>query len=293
MPSPDGSRVVYRTDRETNSVAELFSEPLQDMDIDSDGIENVVDGQFNGGFTDESQTHSDNFTDLHLGGTSFGTIVDRDGLDIAVADVATPAGLTVMANGGSGTATVNACGSAADISLTSGDDVVTTCGSLMIEVVFGPIELGLGSSTVTVPTNGIAMVEDLGGGIFELTNLSESVVFLVNEGGTTTSLTPNNSRTVNDSDGDRVLNSVDFCPGTAIPESVPTNFRRKNCYALTGQGVPDITTFQNTNKTVITTADTGGCSCEQIIAELGLGTGQRRFGCTKSAMLEWIDQVSP
>ncbi len=38
---------------------------------------------------------------------------------------------------------------------------------------------------------------------------------------------------------------------------------------------------------VFTTVDTGGCSCEQIIDELGLGSGQSKFGCSLGAMYVW------
>jgi len=93
-----------------------------------------------------------------------------------------------------------------------------------------------------------------------------------------------------DDDGDGVINSDDQCAMTAIPEEgVPTEFLRNNRYALTG--TPDNMTFQSTNKTVFTTADTGGCSCEQIIAELDLGSSQTKFGCSKSVMLQWINQL--
>ena len=91
-----------------------------------------------------------------------------------------------------------------------------------------------------------------------------------------------------DSDGDGITNDLDICHGTAIPEAVPASFLRKNRYALTGQ--PNATTFEGKNKTVFTTADTGGCSCEQIIAAMGLGGGHTEFGCSKSVMLQWTGQ---
>ena len=93
-----------------------------------------------------------------------------------------------------------------------------------------------------------------------------------------------------DTDGDGVSDGADLCPATVIPEAVPTKFLRKNRYALTTQ---NSMTFESTNKTVFTTVDTGGCSCQQIIARLGLGRGQTAFGCSKSVMLEQIDQVGP
>ena len=34
--------------------------------------------------------------------------------------------------------------------------------------------------------------------------------------------------------------------------------------------------------------DTAGCSCEQIIEMTGLGNGHTKFGCSNSAMMDWI-----
>jgi hypothetical protein len=37
-----------------------------------------------------------------------------------------------------------------------------------------------------------------------------------------------------------------------------------------------------------TIEDTAGCSCEQIIAELDLGAGHSKLGCSISAMDDWV-----
>jgi hypothetical protein len=42
-----------------------------------------------------------------------------------------------------------------------------------------------------------------------------------------------------------------------------------------------------------TLAETGGCSCEQIVDALGLGDGHRKHGCSISAMDEWIATLDP
>ncbi len=39
-------------------------------------------------------------------------------------------------------------------------------------------------------------------------------------------------------------------------------------------------------------AQTGGCSCEQIILNLGLGNGHRKHGCSINAMDLWVSIVS-
>ena len=93
-----------------------------------------------------------------------------------------------------------------------------------------------------------------------------------------------------DGDDDGVLDVVDICPGTSIPESVPTSGSLgNNRWALTDgdldfdQGPP-----QSGSKFSFTTEDTGGCSCDQIIDALGLGRSHSRDGCSTSAMLRWV-----
>ncbi len=93
-----------------------------------------------------------------------------------------------------------------------------------------------------------------------------------------------------DSDGDGVADAADVCPGTAIPEAVPTRHLGFFRYAL----VDGDTTFDSRapwwwphQLPTFTTEDTAGCSCEQIIDELHLGNGQRKFGCGLPVMLFW------
>ena len=97
-----------------------------------------------------------------------------------------------------------------------------------------------------------------------------------------------------DVDGDGVVDGADACPATVIPESVPTAELKRNRYALTGMRDHDnVLTFESRNKTVFDTQDTAGCSCSQIIDGLGLGVGHVRYGCSKSAMKQWIYQLNP
>jgi YVTN family beta-propeller protein len=97
-----------------------------------------------------------------------------------------------------------------------------------------------------------------------------------------------------DTDNDGVADDfdgiVDVCVDTEIPEeTVPTVTLKKNRYALKDNSP----VFEGSNKTVFTTTDTGGCSCEQIIEALNLGEGHVMFGCSKSAMDEWVEYVNP
>lgn len=100
-----------------------------------------------------------------------------------------------------------------------------------------------------------------------------------------------------DSDGDGVLDDLDVCSGTVISEAVPTQRLGVNRFALTdADGIFDTTPPPGNGEgpdLSFTIDDTAGCSCEQIIAALGLGAGHRKFGCSISAMEAWISLVNP
>jgi hypothetical protein len=99
----------------------------------------------------------------------------------------------------------------------------------------------------------------------------------------------------NDADLDGVANDVDMCPGTSIPESVPTQRLGTNRWALVdGDGVFDTSPPAGRGRgpdLSFTIEDTAGCSCEQIIDELRLGKGHEKFGCTSGALEDWISAL--
>jgi hypothetical protein len=99
----------------------------------------------------------------------------------------------------------------------------------------------------------------------------------------------------NDGDADGVSDDVDLCLGTAIPELVPQQGNLgNNRWALTDEEDPlvfDQGPPQSGSNFNFTTGDTGGCSCEQIIEELGLGKGHAKKGCSTGSILDWIDTV--
>ena len=110
---------------------------------------------------------------------------------------------------------------------------------------------------------------------------------------------------VTDGDGDGVLDDLDVCPGTVIPEGVPTVRLGVNRFALVDDdGVFDtrspgprsiVSAYSNRPGpgASFTIEDTAGCSCEQIIEAQDLGAGHVKFGCSIGAMREWIDLVNP
>ena len=97
-----------------------------------------------------------------------------------------------------------------------------------------------------------------------------------------------------DADGDGILDPDDLCADTTIPESVPEVSLGVNRWALiNGDGIFDTTLPAGAGPGFeFDLQDTAGCSCEQIIDELGLGHGHQRFGCSNSAMMEWASYAT-
>ena len=104
-----------------------------------------------------------------------------------------------------------------------------------------------------------------------------------------------------DQDEDGVPDSEDLCPDTVIPEFVPTQELKANRWALADDNREFDTGISKSKgkgqdkkpARSFTTADTKGCSCDQIIGVLGLGGGHEKFGCNTDAMDQFIDLVNP
>ncbi|MGQ7848734.1 thrombospondin type 3 repeat-containing protein [Granulosicoccus sp. 3-233] len=92
-----------------------------------------------------------------------------------------------------------------------------------------------------------------------------------------------------DIDGDALNNELDLCPTTLIPDAAPTRTLRTNRFALTqpGDGSAPVP-FTSTSRRQFTTADTGGCSCADILAQPGFASSQQQtYGCTATTLLRW------
>jgi hypothetical protein len=158
-------------------------------DRDGDGIEDPVDGQILfPAFVDQSGIFSSSFTDQHLaGGTSFGSIVDRGGLVVRVANLPNPSGVLITAVGETGSARVSSCLIGPLLSLTGGDSAEVTCSSLVVQVLAGPIQILFPKGVVaTVPAGATATVSELAGGRFEIENSPTSTGPIVVESGDVT-----------------------------------------------------------------------------------------------------------
>ena len=154
----------------------------QFTDSDGDGIEDLIDGQWDGSsFTDESQIISASSTDEYLGGTSYLHIDDPSDLVITVRDSPDPLGFLVGATGGgSGTADINACGTI--VQLTDGDFVTITCGSIQLDVHSGSVQIVLANDvTLTVPSQAVAVAEQIGPNQYQVQNLNASMASVVDQ----------------------------------------------------------------------------------------------------------------
>jgi len=97
----------------------------------------------------------------------------------------------------------------------------------------------------------------------------------------------------NDIDDDGICGDIDICPGTVLPESVPTHGLGTNRFANTDTDIEFETTAPSGEgpQKSFSMEDTQGCSCEQIIDILALGKGHTKFGCSISAMEDFISSL--
>ena len=132
-----------------------------DSDRDGDGIANILDGFLDAGvFVDESDVASDSFSDIPLGGVSFGTIASRANLNIVVEDAADPTeGVLVSAISGNGIATIDSCNNPnkkeTTPKLKQGSVVTITCGSLRLKSIFNTAELLLDDDALVAVSPGV------------------------------------------------------------------------------------------------------------------------------------------
>ena len=160
-------------------------------DDDEDGIQNELDGQFSSSFVDESAGYSSSFSDQNLGGETFGSITDRSGLDVTVTDAFDSRdGLLLRAKGtGGGTATLSVCNTG--VSLTDGDVATVTCGSLLVDVLVGPVQVPLTDEMVaTVPSGASPTIKEVSSGSFEVKNTDGAVAVDIQLGTNITATVP-------------------------------------------------------------------------------------------------------
>ena len=100
-----------------------------------------------------------------------------------------------------------------------------------------------------------------------------------------------------DSDSDGVPDNRDVCPGTMIPETTTAGFLFFRRLALFNEDLvfdDQLTLFFGEDRvpyTNPTTEDTAGCSCNQILDEVGAAPTEREFGCTQGTIRRWIREL--
>jgi hypothetical protein len=186
-----------------------------DGDFDGDGIQDAVDGRRDGtAFWNQSLVKSGAFDDGHLGGMAHGSI----GPPTTFTVVDHAVGVRVTNTSGSSSLTTFMCGQQSYLTLSPGDDAIVNCGSVIVEVLIGPVTEKFGTITATLPTGTTSTVADVGSGNYEVTNSALSAA-AINVGGL--SVAPGETVVVFDTDGDSTIDQLDPCPSYASFWPVP------------------------------------------------------------------------
>lgn len=131
-----------------------------DPDRDSDGIVNEVDGTFDGSaFIDQSGMASNDFTDEHRGGSSFGRLLGSNGVDWLVEDGPDASVGLLISSTAQGR--LRACGDNKLITWPGGAAAELTCGSTSVRTLLGLIEVSVDEQIiVSVPQGADARIVD-------------------------------------------------------------------------------------------------------------------------------------
>ena len=143
-------------------------------DADSDGIPDALD-------LDPGRA-SDDFAD---GLGTFGTMLDRAGLTIAVSELPDPRGVRIAVGPGTGQAQVRVCDIATAF-LDPGEEITIACGSVTATVVRGPVDFDLDNgSSVTTPQGTTATADQQPDGSYTIRNDGPGQISVQTNGATT------------------------------------------------------------------------------------------------------------
>lgn len=203
-------QVLIQSWHEPSGVADII------YDRDNDRIWDTIDGAFeNGALVDERLVKSRRFTDQHLGGVTYGSVVESAGLDVNVADLTAPGlGVLITVSGlGTNNATISLCGTR--LYLTNGDVFVGTCGSTEVTVHSGPVEIELNKDlTAAVPTAGAAKVTVVARDVVNLENIDDDQPLVISSKDGVIELTAGSAVVVQ--------------AGAGLPSPTPTPFGTPN-----------------------------------------------------------------
>jgi len=198
--------------------------PLTGIDFQLDLIQDADDD----GISDEIDTAPGSPSNDFSDGKTSGTVTDRGDQVLTIKDAPDPnKGIWIAAAGGSAKAKVSACNGKVRLSLGNCNEAIVTCGSVIVEVISGTVEITLVGDDGTVGTTSV----DAGNSInFEPTTFtitapetnSDTVVVKIN--GMEISLNPG-----------EVMVSIDIKPG-----SYP------NCFNQNERGAIPVAIFGST-----------------------------------------------
>ena len=121
---------VDQLDTDNDSLGDIC-----DQDDDNDGIADGIDRNRTTG-ADESKTVSNDFNDVLLGGTTFGSITDRGGWTLSIGELPNPKGIVASIAGSGTNAKIISCGNNVETQLDETNETVDiTCGSAIITAV--------------------------------------------------------------------------------------------------------------------------------------------------------------
>lgn len=242
-PNNEPNISYYKNDTHDLYYAVLDSTVMPDPDSDDDGINDTIDGQVvpnTTNFIDESDFNSNNFTDIHLGGTTYGEIIDRQGLDVNIDDLSV-FGVVINVEGDPLTyATINVCG--IPYAFYGGDSGSMTCGSSTASILSGQPEAWLLENvTVLLPNGSISTIDELSVGEFIILNHPESLSpITIVENGVESQVPIGGSDSVSEQTGEIIV-EIDIKPGS-YPNCFNINDHGVIPVAILGSEAFDVTT---------------------------------------------------
>ena len=133
---------------------------------DGDGIAPEIDGFMeDGNFVSEAAVYSNAFTDQHLGGSTFGRVLDRSGNTVDLSDAGSPHGINFETGSVPANVTIEWCAAGFVLALSPDSSGTVTCGSITVSVVEGSAEVILAEGiSVIVPAGATATIIEEDGG---------------------------------------------------------------------------------------------------------------------------------
>jgi hypothetical protein len=155
--------------------------------------------------------YSENFSDVYLGGLTYGTIFHAPGMTLAVSDVGFPNGVRVVGSGTGGPAPVVAfCSPKFRTYISPGSDVTITCASADVHMNAGSAVTWFGTLISNLTSGADVGVTEPSPGVYNVTNNGASGVTI----GGVPIASGNSANGLLDSDQDGLANSAETSLGS-------------------------------------------------------------------------------